>query len=275
MNSREAVERNRASWEVRTAIHRNSPAYARDIALLKEGGCCLAAPVCDEIGSVEGLRIAHLQCHIGTDSLALARRGAHVTGLDFSEASVEMARELSRELAIRAEFLVGDAMEAHTILEPGSYDLVFATFGVLCWIPDLNRWMQAAAQLVRPGGALYLCDGHPFLDVFDEDETSAPVVRHGYFDRNAMEFGPGLTYADDGSGCEVPGTVQYQHPVGEIIGQAIAAGLMIEFFHEFPQAFFQKFGFMQRNEDGIWEMPDPLKGALPFLFSLRARKPLS
>lgn len=273
MNSREAVERNRVSWEVRTAIHRNSPAYARDIALLRDGGCCLAEPTADEIGSVEGLRIAHLQCHIGTDSLALARRGGRVTGLDFSEASVQAARVLSQELEIPAEFVVGDAMEADTILEPGGYDLVFATFGVLCWIPDLQRWMQAASRLLRPGGALYLCDGHPFLEVFDEQENAELVVRHGYFEMRPVECASAVTYADDGSGRKVPGTVQYHYPVGEIVGEAIGAGLAIEFFHEFPQAFFQKFSCMERNEDAIWELPGGLRGTLPFLFSMRARKP--
>jgi len=271
----EAVMRNRESWEKRTAIHLNSPVYQRDISLLREGKDCLTHPVSAEIGDVRGLRIAHLQCHIGTDSFALTHRGGEVTGLDFSLASINAAKALATELGFETEFVVGDAMLADQILPVGAFDRVVATFGITCWIPDMARWMRAAAALLKPGGRLYLCDGHPFINVF-KDASGQPrqiEVAYDYFSREAMAVTPGATYADDGRGEVVPGSAQYHHTVGDLVNHALAAGLRLDFFHEFPDAFFRKFQAMRpTSTDGQWEFEGELRDKLPFIFSLGATK---
>lgn len=276
ITQQEAVLRNRKSWEARTKIHLNSPAYQRDIELLRGGYDCLAPPVREEIGDVHGLKIAHLQCHIGTDSLALARKGAEVWGLDFSPASIEAAQRLALELGIDARFVTGDAMRADEVLPPNTFDAVIATFGVICWIPDMARWMRAATALLKPSGRLYLCDGHPLIEVFEDDPANPGKleVAHGYFDREAMELPAAQTYADDGRGEAVPATAQYQHTVGDLLNGMCAAGLCLDFFHEFPAGFFRKFESMKPGaEAGAWELDPPLRGKLPFLFSLSATKP--
>jgi len=271
---REAVARNLASWEARTPLHLTSQAYQFDLNLLRAGGCCLRPPVGDEIGDISGLRVLHLQCHIGSDTIALARRGAVVTGLDFSRESVAVARQLAAELSVKVQYVKGDAMRADEIFPAGSFDLVFATAGVKCWIPNMKKWIQSASNLLASGGRLYLADGHPVADLFEDDPTNPHgiSIANGYFDREGVEYPDGVTYADEGRGQEVPGTTQFHYPLGDLVTFAADAGLRIEYVHEFPYCFYQKYQVMERGEGEVWELPEPLRGKLPLFFSLSARK---
>ena len=272
MNHTQAILRNLASWEQRTPIHLDSPMYRGIIDALKDGRVTLLPPTDTEIGDVAGKRIAHLQCHIGTDSLSLARLRADVTGLDFSPTAIAAAKDLARQLALEARFVVADAQQADQALAGETFDMVFASFGVFCWIPDLRRWMASAANLLKPGGVLYVADGHPCMDVF-EDAPDMPYgidVRYGYFRQAPLHFGPGPTYADDGRGQAVSETVEYLHPLGELVTTAAQAGLTIYYVHEFPGMFFKRHHTMVQDADGMWDFEAPLKGKLPMVFSMRA-----
>lgn len=188
----EAVELNRRSWDERTPIHLRSTNYQKDLEKLRCGGVCLTPPVSEELGNLEGKRLLHLQCHIGTDSLSFARLGAEVTGLDFSEAAIASARRWSDDFSVPAQFLVGDAMRADERFPPESFDFVVATIGILCWIPDMRRWIASAGRLLRPGGRLYLCDAHPFADVFESQEEEPGIrLTYPYFQREAVPLRSG------------------------------------------------------------------------------------
>jgi SAM-dependent methyltransferase len=273
----QALAHNLASWQQRTPVHLRSELYRPNIEALRSGGWHLDPPTDTEVGDVAGLRVLHLQCHIGLDTLSLARRGACVTGLDFSPAAIDAARAFAREFDIDARFLVADAQQADQALAGEQFDLVFASFGVFCWIPDLRRWIDSACRLIRPGGALYIADGHPFLDVFDDapDQPHGIDIAYSYFQKEPLVFGPGPTYADDGTGQTMPQTVEYVHPIGEFVTAVAEAGLRIEYLHEFPRAFFQRCEVMVEGPPGIWDFPPPLKGKLPMVFSLRASAPKS
>jgi len=163
-----------------------------DLSDLRAGRGRLNAIEEEELPPVKGKRVLHLQCHFGRDSLTLAQRGAEVVGLDFSAPAIEAARRLANELglAVRASFVHADLYGAvKAIPPPHGFDLVFVTWGAICWLPDISRWTQIVATMLRPGGELYLADGHPAAYVFD-DEAGSPGGMPGwfapYFSRNPL-----------------------------------------------------------------------------------------
>jgi 2-polyprenyl-3-methyl-5-hydroxy-6-metoxy-1,4-benzoquinol methylase len=101
---------NRANWDERVAVHLGPAGY--DLGPLRAGRGRLDAIVEAELGHVAGLRVLHLQCHFGKDSLVLASRGAEVTGLDFSTPAIETARALAVELNLPARFVLADVYDA-------------------------------------------------------------------------------------------------------------------------------------------------------------------
>jgi 2-polyprenyl-3-methyl-5-hydroxy-6-metoxy-1,4-benzoquinol methylase len=154
------VAANRALWDEWTPIHVGSAFY--DVDGWKSGRRHDLPPLLvDEVGDVAGKDLLHLQCHFGLDTLSWARRGARVTGADFSERAVEQARLLAAETGLEARFVVSDVVDLPDRLE-GDFDVVFTSFGVLNWLPDVPRWAEVVAHFVRPGGFFYIAEAHPF-----------------------------------------------------------------------------------------------------------------
>ena len=145
---------NRACWDERVLIHVRSAFY--DVDGFLAGATTLRPFELEEVGSVEGLDLVHLQCHFGLDTLSWAREGARVTGLDFSAPAVEAARELTARAGLRAEWIAADLYDAPAALDGRTYDVAYTGLGALNWLPDLPGWAAVVAGLVRPGGILYL-----------------------------------------------------------------------------------------------------------------------
>jgi SAM-dependent methyltransferase len=172
---------NRAHWDELVEVHLGPRGY--DLADLRNGRGKLDAIVKAELPPVSGKRVLHLQCHFGRDTLALAQRGAEVVGLDFSAPAIAAARQLAAELHLesRVHFVQADLYDApRAIPEPHSFDLVFVTWGAICWLPDIQRWAELVASFIKPGGSLYLAEGHPTALVFDSS-TGSPDGRPGYY----------------------------------------------------------------------------------------------
>src|SRR5262245_37794091 len=187
-------EANRAHWDESVGVHLGPGGY--DLSALRAGCGQLNEIEEKELGDVRGLRILHLQCHFGHDSLALAQRGAEVVGLDFSRPAIEAARNLAAELGLTAQarFVEADLYDAAVaVAEPASFDRVFITWGAICWLPDIGRWAHIVAHFLKPGGALYLAEGHPAAHVFD-DAAPHPSGLPGYF---APYFGREPIVTDD------------------------------------------------------------------------------
>ncbi|WP_342234974.1 class I SAM-dependent methyltransferase [Inquilinus sp. OTU3971] len=169
----EGVALNRANWDERVAVHLRSAFY--NVDGFRRGETDLGPIEAAEIGDIAGLRVAHLQCHFGMDTMYLARRGARVTGLDFSAKAIAAARALAAETGSGAEFVEGDVYDAPRLLGEGVHDLVFTSWGTIIWLPDIVRWAQAVAALLKPGGRLYFLDGHPAARALDQAGTEAPM----------------------------------------------------------------------------------------------------
>ncbi len=206
----------------------------------------------------------------------LARRGARVTGVDFSEASVAQARALAAKCGLQAEFVCA-AVETLPDVLTGQYDIVFTSYGVLCWLADLGRWGRTVAHFLKPGGVFYIVESHPFADVFND--TSGPEedeelrVAYPYFsDGRAIVTQTRGSYADREAAVVHDMSYQWSHTLGEILEAVLGAGLRLDFLHEFPVCFYPKLPGMTRGEDGWHRLPGA-RGRLPLLFSLRATKP--
>jgi SAM-dependent methyltransferase len=268
-------EANRANWDERVEVHLKT----YDLRLLRAGRGRLNAIEEGELGSVAGQRVLHLQCHFGRDTLALAQRGAKVIGLDFSSAAIGAAQKLTEELGLasRARFVHADLYDApEAIREPGAFDLVYITWGTICWLPDVTRWAAIVAHFLTPGGALYFADGHPAALVLD-DETPCTDGRPGffvpYFQSEAMILDDHRNYVDPRARLRNTHTHQFMHPLGQVVTALLAAGLRLEFLHEHAAVPWRMFSCLVDDGAGGYHWPD--KPWLPLSYSLRARRPLS
>jgi len=260
---------NQKRWDRLTAEHEKSGFY--DVQGFKAGKERLRSIELSELGDVSGKRLLHLQCHFGMDTLAWARRGAIVTGVDFSKNAIDLAQSLSEELNIPAQFYRSDIYDLPSVLT-GEFDIVFTSYGVLHGLPDLKRWAEIIAHTLKPGGIFYIVEDHPFFRVFRAKPDGEFKAERSYFfaeEPQRIELTGSYATGDKG-----PAGVQYvwDHSLGEVITSLVDAGLTIEFLHEFPYAARAKFPFMEQGEDGWWRLPSHQHGTIPFLFSLQARK---
>ncbi|MFI8003659.1 class I SAM-dependent methyltransferase [Streptomyces sp. NPDC086010] len=264
---------NRARWDERVPIHAAGEFYGLDAFLA--GRDALRPFELEEVGHVTGRTLLHLQCHIGVDTLSWARHGAaRVVGLDFSEPAVETARGLARSLELtpeRAAFVAADVYDAAQAVPDSAYDIVYTGLGALNWLPDLGRWAETAASLVAPGGFLYVAEFHPLTDCLD-DETGSRVA-YDYFSRDPwVDETPG-TYADLDARTVHNRSVEWQHPVGDVVSALAAAGLRIDFLHEHDVSLFPRYPVLERHSDGYYRFPAG-RPRIPMLYSVKASRPI-
>ncbi|MAD78732.1 MAG: SAM-dependent methyltransferase [Planctomycetaceae bacterium] len=255
---------NLASWDERVSIHLQSDLY--DVEGFVAGKSKLRPFELEELGEVTGLRMAHLQCHFGLDTLSWAREGAIVTGLDFSPAAIQAARALAARTGIDATFVVGDVLDAAAVLD-GPFDVVYTGLGAICWIDDLERWSRQIAGLLEPGGILYLAEFHPLTDIFNADSLT---VTESYFDdgRPYRDEASG-TYADRDTDTENNLSYSWTHPISTVLNHLLAAGFSIERMEEHDFTLFPRFKGLVNPHDDIHRFPDG-HPRLPMMYSLRA-----
>jgi SAM-dependent methyltransferase len=251
---------NRATWDERAPAHAASPDYgfdrfAMDPAFLSD----VVRFDLPRLGDVAGLRGAHLQCHIGTDTVSLSRLGARMTGLDFSAAALAEARRLALLAGADVDFVEGDVFDAVARLGAGRFDLVFTGVGALCWLPDVRRWAQVVADLLKPAGRLFLREGHPMLwALADVRENGLLVVEHPYFEREEPTVWdePG-TYVETDATFTHNLTHEWNHGLGEIVTALHDAGLQLTTLVEHDSVPWEALpGHMERLDGGEWRLAD-------------------
>ncbi|MEU6034318.1 class I SAM-dependent methyltransferase [Actinomadura sp. NPDC047616] len=265
----DAATTNRDTWNIWAAAHGQDDYY--DSAALAAGAdsltdverAGLAAAVGDE---VDGLRVLHVQCHLGFDAISLARRGARVTGVDFSPVALRKARDLARRCDVDVEFVEADVTDLPSRLT-GRFDLAYATIGVLCWIADIDAWMRSVAAALKPGGRLLLVDGHP---LFQMTESIDPLVLDfPYAYDGPHEFTATGSYA---AATQTTTTVQFAHSLGEIVTAAATAGLHVIRLDEHLDAPLDLGRGIPPDADGRYRFR--LNGRnLPLLYTLIAERP--
>jgi 2-polyprenyl-3-methyl-5-hydroxy-6-metoxy-1,4-benzoquinol methylase len=263
---------NRANWDERVAIHM-APESDYDTHLLRQGNYILHAIEERELGPVAGLRLLHLQCHFGVDTLALAQKGAQVTGLDFSAPAIAAARSLAAEIGIEAHFVQSDIYEARAALE-GEFDRVFTTWGTIGWLPDIQGWAEVVASLLRVGGEVYFADMHPAALIFDDDVPGThgmPGWFAPYFHQGEIVVDDARDYANPVARLSNLRTHQFMHPVASVVQALLDAGLRLTMLHEHDTLAWKQFGCMIEAEGGLYRLPE--KPWLPLSYSLKAIKP--
>jgi SAM-dependent methyltransferase len=226
---------NVALWDELTGIHGKSAYY--DVAGFLAGKSSLGRIEREELGPhVAGRSLLHLQCHFGLDTLTWARLGAKVTGVDFSGTAIALANGLAAETGLPATFIESDVYELPRVLE-GPFDIVFTSWGVLIWLPDLARWARLVADFLGPGGIFYIAEIHPFAFTLDDEVDYARVARDFYFhgdQPHAWERDGSGSYADPDAHVQAAVQYEWNHPLGEIVTALLEAGLAIDYLHEFP-----------------------------------------
>jgi SAM-dependent methyltransferase len=263
---------NRALWDERAELHGQDDYY--DVAGFLAGASTLSERELIEVqaavGDVAGLDVLHLQCHFGLDTLSFARLGARATGLDFSPVAIARARGLAREADLAATFIEADSQRLPTELE-GGFDLVFASYGVLCWIADVDAWMRSAHTALRPGGHLVLIDLHPAAQMVGEIDPLE--FDFPYLGGAPMRFEASGSYAVPDADTSANTSVEYAHGLGEIVTAAVSSGLRIDALVEWlDESFDPRGGILAVDDDGLFRLRLGGGSPLPLTFSLRATR---
>jgi SAM-dependent methyltransferase len=265
---------NRGNWDERAPAHAASPDYqahrfADDPAHLSK----VVRFDLPRLGDLTGLDGVHLQCHIGTDTVSLARLGARMTGLDFSPASLAEARKVASAAGADVDFVESDVYLAPEVLGTERFDLVFTGVGALCWLPSVRRWARVVADLLRPGGRLFIREGHPMLWALDDERTDdLLVVDYPYFEAaEPLVWTDGGTYVQTDTRFTHNTTHQWNHGLGEIVSALLAAGLRLTMLEEHDSVPWEALPGKMHQVDGEWRLTDrPVR--LPLTYTLQAVK---
>ncbi|MDR1187149.1 MAG: class I SAM-dependent methyltransferase [Bifidobacteriaceae bacterium] len=269
---------NRAHWDEVAELHRES----YDTASLVGGATRLSGVVEEELpllgpflpkGAVAGLDLIHLQCHIGTDTLSWARLGARVTGLDMSAESLRIARELAERAGVEVEFVNSTIAEAATALAGRRFDVVHTSIGALNWLDDLDVWARLVAGLLRPGGVLFLHEGHPMALSLDPDAAEGVLrLKWPYFNSGPIRDDSDIDYSSP-QRVRNSTTYDWSHGLGEVLGSLLRAGLTILDFQEHRTLPWAVVPWMERDPHGSFTLPESLRPLCPLAYSLVARLP--
>jgi SAM-dependent methyltransferase len=263
---------NLRNWESRVPVHAGSRTY--DLAGLAADPAQLSGVVAYDqwwLGDLTGLDVVHVQCHIGTDTLSLARLGGRVTGVDFSPGALAVARDLAIACGVDARFVESELYAIPDVLGP-EFDLVYTGVGALIWLPSIAGWARVIAALLRPGGRLYVRDGHPMLHTLsDGADDDVLRVTLPYFEGAAQHWVSELTYTD-GPPVGSPEQYEWNHGLGEIVQAVIDAGLRVTALREHTECEWRALPQMVEGDDGKWRLPAGGE-RLPLMFTLEAVAP--
>jgi len=263
---------NRAWWDERAPAHATSADYA--VQELIADPTRLSDVVrfdVPRLGDIKGQRGIHLQCHIGTDTISLHRLGAVMTGLDFSAESIAVAQRIAADAHADVTFVQADVYSAASAVD-GGFDFVFTGIGALCWLPDVRQWARTVAELLRPGGRLFLREGHPILLAFDEQRTDEWILRYSYFERPEPEsFDAPGTYVDTEVEFGHNQARDWSHGIGDVITAILEAGLELTMFVEHDSVPWEALPGRMRRVDGEWRLAEHPE-RLPLSYTLQAVK---
>jgi len=259
-------ETNRRRWDELVNIHAKSDEYDLDGFLA--GKNSLHGVELEALGDVEGKSLLHLQCHFGLDTLSWARLGAKVTGVDFSESAIELAKQIAARIGVEAEFICSNVYDLPEVHE-GEYDIVFTSVGVLCWLQDIRGWGRIVARFLKPGGVFLLVESHPLMWVLD-DEFEGLRIKYSYWHSDEpLSWEQDGTYADEGAKVTNKKSFEWQHTVGDVLNSLIKAGLRIKEVKEYPHLPWKYVESAEMGLDGYWRIPGD---RLPQMWSVEAVK---
>jgi len=258
------IEINKALWDEKTNHHTRSAFYKMDEFL--KGNSSLNDIELALLGDVKGKTILHLQCHFGQDTLSLARMGAKVTGVDFSEVAIRKAQELNEQLGLDAQFICSDIYKLPEQSDT-QFDIVFTSYGVIGWLPDMKAWAGIVSRYLKPGGQFIFVEFHPVVWMFSYDFSK---VAYSYFNKEAIIEEHEGTYADRDADIKTL-EIGWNHDLSEVLQNLIDAGLLISSFQEFDFSPYNCFQNMVEIIPGKFQVKG-MESNLPLVYALKAGK---
>lgn len=260
----EYFEANRALWNEKTKHHVGSDFY--DMEGFLAGKTSLQQPELELLGDVNGKSILHLQCHFGQDSMSLARMGARVTGTDIADDAIAFAQKTAKELELDASFVRADT---YTVPEwvNEQFDIVFASYGVIGWLPDMQRFAEVVAKMLKPDGRFVFAEFHPVVWMYDNDFKE---ITYSYFNKAPIIEELEGTYADKDADIKMK-EIGWNHALTDVLQSLINAGLKLEVFKEYDWSPYDCFNNTVKIGDGKWQIKGK-EGLMPMMYALRCVK---
>ncbi len=252
------LEMNRAGWDRRAKAHFVSEFY--DVEGFLAGATSLREIELAELQNVNGKTLLHLQCHFGMDTLSWVREGAVCTGVDISPVAIQQARKLAEQLSLEAEFVCTDVY-SYQRSASSPYDIVFTSYGAVCWLPDLSRWAQVVASNLAVGGRFYMAEFHPIYDL---------LAGYAYFTQEEPDVEEEGTYTENGADA-VAKLATWAHPMSSVINALLGVGIQIERVSEFPFSPYNCFEGMEEREPGRFYLRHR-DHDVPIVYSITGRK---
>ncbi|PTM11600.1 MAG: SAM-dependent methyltransferase [Bacteroidetes bacterium] len=265
MSNIKYFETNKATWNEKVNIHAKSEMY--DLDAFKNGKSSLMSYEQKALGDVKGKSLLHLQCHFGQDTLSWSRLGAKCVGVDLSDAGINLAKELNDELKQDASFICCNVLDTLEHVKD-QFDIVFTSYGVIGWLPDLKPWGKMIAEKLNSGGVFYMVEFHPIVWMFDYLDGK-PVMKYGYMQDQAIYEEYEGTYADQDSKM-ISKEYGWNHGLSEVVNALTEAGLHIEYLNEHNESPYDVLPNLVKTESGMFVTKDQL---YPLIFEIKATKP--
>ena len=256
---------NRELWDHKTPVHKDSDFY--NVKGFIAGDTSLNSIELKEMGKVKGKKILHLQCHFGLDTLSWARMGAEVTGVDFSSAAILEARELAAKTGLNAKFLQANVYDLPEILDE-QFDIVFTSYGVIGWLPDLDLWASVINKFLRPGGFFYMAEFHPVVWMMDEEFSH---IKYHYHNKELIEVEMEGTYANKEAPLKGK-EYSWNHSISEVLNSLLSKGLGLSFFNEYSYSPYSCFNNLVKGSDGNFRIRG-IEDKVPMVYSVKFIKP--
>lgn len=250
---------------MKTEIHINSEFYDNESFL--KGESSLKHIELDLLGDIQGKSILHLQCHFGQDTISLSRLGAKVTGIDLSDNAIRYAQNTAKELGTDTRFICSDIYELPDVLDD-KFDIVFTSYGVIGWLPDMGRWAEIIARYLKPGGQFMMVEFHPVVWMFDDDFKT---IDYSYFKGAEIIEQLEGSYADRNAEIEYT-TVTWTHSLSEVINNLIQAGICITRFEEYNYSPYNCFKHTIQIDKDKYRIKH-LSDKLPMIYAVKGIKP--
>lgn len=264
MSNQKFFAMNKATWNEKVEIHAKSKMY--DLDAFKNGKSSLMPYELKALGGVRGKSLLHLQCHFGQDTLSWSRLGAKCVGVDLSDAGIKLAQELNAELALDAKFVCCNVLDTSEHIKD-TFDIVFTSYGVVGWLPDLKPWGKIIAEKLNSGGVFYMAEFHPIVWMFDYLDGKS-VMKYGYMQDGAIYEEYEGTYADQGSKI-ISKEYGWNHGLGEVVNALTEAGLHVEYLNEYDESPYDVLPELIKNNSGMYVTKDQL---YPLIFEIKATK---
>lgn len=256
---------NKATWNKKVTVHAESEMY--NMEAFKAGASSLMPYELKALGDVNGKSLLHLQCHFGQDTLSWSRMGAQCTGVDLSDEGIKLAKQLNDELNLDAEFVCCNVLDTSQYVAE-TFDIVYTSYGVIGWLPDLKPWAKMIAERLKVGGTFYMVEFHPILWMFDYVDGK-PKMKYHYSQKEVIYEEYEGTYADQSSKMVSSKEYGWNHGLSEVVNALIEAGLQIEYLNEYDESPYDVFPDLIELDNRMYKMKDQL---FPMIFEIKARK---